>query len=248
MELQGKIAVVAGASGGIGREISKALANEGVHVVLVARREGVLEALKREIESNGGRANVYLADLTDEGSVARMADFIGNNFDSVDLLFNTAGVGIYKKLKELTYDDWRKTFAVNVDSEFLLIRELLPLLEKSEKSYVISTGSGMGKVALSGRSAYCSSKFALRGMMLSFAKEYANSNIHFIHLTLGSVLTAFGPLSLEDKINKQKKGKKYLEPAWLAEHIVTKIKHDTLEPETPIYPRHYIEESRKDKR
>jgi len=248
MELKGKIAVIAGASGGIGREISKALAKEGAHVFLVARREDILEALKRDIEKKGGKANVYLADLKNEESVTHLGRFIGDNFGKVDILFNAAGIGIYKNFANLSYDEWKKSFAVNVDAAFLAIHKLLPLLSKPDQAYVISMGSGMGKVALSGRSAYCASKFALRGMMLSFSKEYVNTNIHFILLTMGSVLTAFGPLSLEEKISKQKRGKKYLDPSWLAEHIVTKIKHDTLEPETPIYPRHYFEESKKDKR
>jgi len=227
MELKGKIAVIAGASGGI---------------------EDILEALKRDIEKKGGKANVYLADLTNEESVTHLGRFIGDNFGKVDILFNAAGIGVYKNFSDLSFDEWKKSFAVNVDAAFLVTNKLLPLLSKSEKAYVISIGSGMGKVALSGRSAYCASKFALRGMMLSLAKEFKRSNIKFVLLTLGSVLTAFGPLSLEKKIEKQKKGKKYLDPTWLAEHIVTKIKHDSFEPETPIYPRHYFEESKKDKR
>lgn len=247
MELKGKIAVVAGASGGIGREISKALAAQGVTVVLVARREEVLLSLKRDIEEKGGRADIYLADLTDEKSVSKLVDFIKDNFGRVDILINAQGIGVYKKLPEVTFEDWRKQMAVNVDSVFLLTRELFPLLKKSRKAYVISMGSGMGKIAVAGRSPYCTSKFALRGLMLSLAKEYKKSHIHFVLLTLGSVLTAFGPLSLEEKLEKQKKGKKYLDPSWLAEHIVAKIKHDTLASETPIYPKHYFEESRKGK-
>lgn len=247
MELRGKIAVVAGASGGIGREISKALARQGAYVVLVARREEVLQALKRDIEEKGGKASVYIADLTDEESVEKLSDFVGKNFGRVDILVNSQGIGVYKKFPEVTFEDWRKQMAVNVDSVFLVISKFLPLLEKSEKAYVVSMGSGMGKIATSGRSPYCASKFALRGLMLSLAKEYKKSRIHFVLLTLGSVLTAFGPLSLEEKLEKQKKGKKYLDPSWLAEHVVAKIKHDTLTPETSIYPKHYFEESRKGK-
>jgi short-subunit dehydrogenase len=84
--------------------------------------------------------------------------------------------------------------------------------------------------------------------MLSLAKEYKKSNINFTLLTMGSILTAFGPLSVEDKKEKSKKGKQYLDPKWLAHHIVSKIKNDTLEDEVSIYPSHYYEESRKDKR
>lgn len=247
MELKNKIAVVAGASGGIGREISRELAGEGTLVFLVARREGVLEALKNDIENAGGKARIYLADLTNEDSISGLARFIEKNFGRVDILINAQGIGVYKKFPLVSFGEWKKQIAVNVDSVFLLIQKLLPLLEKSERAYVISMGSGMGKIGVSGRSPYCASKFALRGLMLSLAKEYKRSHIKFVLLTLGSVLTAFGPLSLEEKLEKQKKGKKYLDPIWLAGNIVAKIKHDSLNFETPIYPKHYFEESRKGK-
>lgn len=247
MDIKDKIAVVVGASGGIGREISKALAEEGAYVFLVARRKSVLDALKRDIEEKGGWANVYLADVTNEKSVAKLSSYLKDNFGKVDLLFNAQGIGIYKKFPEVTYDDWKKQMAVNVDSVFLVTQKLLPLLEKSKKAFVISTGSGMGKVAVARRSPYCASKFALRGFVLSLAKEYRKTNVHFVHLVLGSVLTSFGPLTLEEKKEKLKRGKKYLDPVWLSHYIVTKIKNDTLEAETTIYPKHYFEESKKGK-
>ena len=247
MELNEKIAVVAGATGGIGREISKTLAREGVYVILVARRKDVLDALRRNIEDEGGRASIYMADLTDENSVSDFVRNLKKESDRIDILFNAAGIGVYKKFPDVSYDEWRKSMAVNLDSVFLVTQKLLPLLEKSEKAYVISMGSGMGKIAVAGRSAYCTSKFALRGLMQTLSKEYAKSHIRFVLMTLGSVLTAFGPLSLENKIEKQKKGKKYMDPQWLAEHIVTKIKNDTLESETTIYPKNYFEESKKGK-
>jgi short-subunit dehydrogenase len=247
MDLKDKTAVVVGATGGIGREISKALAKEGVCVNLVARRMELLDALRRNIEDEGGKASVYLADLTDENSVSELVKNLKKEFDKIDILFNVAGIGVYKKFPDVSYDEWRKSMAVNLDSVFLATQKLLPFLEKSEKAYVISMGSGMGKIAVAGRSAYCTSKFALRGLMQTLSKEYAKSHIRFVLMTLGSVLTAFGPLSLEDKIQKQRKGKKYMDPKWLAEHIVTKIKNDTLEPETTIYPKNYFEESKKGK-
>jgi short-subunit dehydrogenase len=160
---------------------------------------------------------------------------------------NAAGIGVYKNFPDVTYDDWKRQMATNLDAVFLMNKAFLPLLHKSEKSYVINMGSGMGKIAVAGRSPYCTSKFALRGLIQSLAKEYKTSHVNFILLTLGSVLTSFGPLSKEDKIKKSKSGKGYLDPTWLAEHVVTKLKNDTLKPETPIYPRHYFEESKKGK-
>jgi short-subunit dehydrogenase len=248
MNLKGKIAVVAGASGGIGREISLALADEGVELILVARRKKVLDALKSLIEESGGKASVYLADLTKEDSVRKLVSEIKQKHNRVDLLINATGVGVYKKLKDISFEEWKVSFAANADAVFLLTQKLMPILRKAEKAYVISIGSGMGKIALSGRIAYCASKFALRGFMLSLAKEHKKSNIKPVLLTVGSVLTSFGPLTIEQKKEKQQKGKEYIDPKWLAHYIVTKIKHDTLDDEVPIYPSHYFEESKKDKR
>lgn len=247
MDLHEKVAVIAGASGGIGKEFSKALAKNGAHVFLVARNENVLEPLKREIEESGGKANVYLADITDEHSVSGLVRFVEKEVGHVDILVNAAGIGVYKKFPEVTYEDWKRQMAINLDAVFLVIRGFLPLLQKSREAYVINMGSGMGKLAVAGRSPYCTSKFALRGLIQSLAKEYKKTHINFILLTLGSVLTSFGPLTKEDKIAKSKAGKGYLDPSWLAEHVVTKLRNETLKPETPVYPKHYFEESKKGK-
>lgn len=247
MNLKDKIAVVAGASGGIGRNVSLELAGHGAEVVLIGRRKPVLSALKRSIEQQGGKAHVFTADLTKPKSVDELVKKLKKRLGHVDILFNAAGVGVYKKFKEVSVEEWQRSLDVNVTAVFLLIQKLLPMLTKSKKAVVLSMGSGMGKIAVAGRTAYCASKFALRGLMRSLAKEYEKSNINFYLLTVGSVLTAFGPLTLEDKMEKQKKGKKYLDPSWLAHYIVAKIRNDTLEDETPIYPSHYFEESKKGK-
>ena len=247
MNLKDKVVVIAGATGGIGREITRAFAKEKVKLVLVARRKVVLDSLKLEAEKLDSKVNVFECDLTDQPSVERFVFDLKKGHKQVDILVNAAGIGVYKSLPEIKFDEWQKSFGINVTAPFLLIQKLLPLLKKSTKAYVLSTGSGMGRVAMAKRSAYCTSKFALRGLMLSLAKEYKKTNVQFCHLTLGSVLTAFGPLSLEDKLASQKKGKKYLDPAWLAHTIVAKVRNDTLEDEVTIYPSHYFAESKKGK-
>lgn len=247
MNLKGKIAVVAGASGGIGREVSVELGRRGTHVALVARRKDVLETVKEVIEKTGGKAYLYECDLTSSKSVDELVKNLEKNFKHIDILVNAAGVGVYKNLKDVLLEEWQKSLDVNVTASFLLTQKLLPLLGKSEKAVVISMGSGMGKVGVSGRSPYCASKFALRGLMLSLAKEFKKTNIKISLLTLGSVLTSFGPLSLEEKMEKQKTGKRYLDPKDLARTIVSKIENDSLEDEVVIYPSQYFFESKKGK-
>src|SRR3989304_2511966 len=246
MNLQRKIVCIIGATGGIGREVTLAFAKRKANLILVARKMDSLDVLEKEISKPDIKISKYTCDVTDPKSIEELGRKILGDYKSVDVLFHLAGIGIYKKLPEISYDEWKSSMDVNVTSAFYIFQKLISLLEKSENAYVIAAGSGMGKVALSGRSAYCTSKFALRGLILSLAKEYNKTNIHFTNLVLGSVLTSFGPLSLAHKRRKHKEGKGYLEPDWLANHIATKLEHDTLETETPIYPRHYFDESKKD--
>lgn len=245
MNLEGKTVCIIGATGGIGREVSLAFARKKAKLILVSRKMDSLDALSQEISSKN-EIGKYACDVTDPKSIEKLGGDIAKKYKNIDVLLHLAGIGVYKKLPEISFDEWKASMDINVTSAFYIFQKLMPLLERSPEALVLASGSGMGKVALSGRAAYCTSKFALRGLMQSLSKEYMGTNIRFVHLTLGSVLTSFGPLSLAHKKRKHKEGKGYLEPDWLANHIVTKIINDTLEAETPIYPRHYYSESKKD--
>lgn len=246
MNLQGKTVCIVGATGGIGREVASACAKRKANLILVARKMESLDVLEKEVRSPDIKIGKYICDVTDPKSIENLGRNVARDCRNIDVLFHLAGIGVYKKLPEISFEEWKASMDINVTSAFYIFQQFLPLLEKSEKAFVIASGSGMGKVALSGRSAYCTSKFALRGLMLSLAKEYKKTNIHFVHLVLGSVLTSFGPLSLAHKKRKHSEGKGYLEPDWLANHIANRLEHGTLETETPIYPRHYFSESKKD--
>ncbi|MBU0569930.1 SDR family oxidoreductase, partial [Patescibacteria group bacterium] len=233
MKLLGKTAVVVGASGGIGSEISLALAEKGVNLVLVARKREALLTLKEKIGELGSEAEVLTCDLTDTKSIDSLTEMIKEKHKSIDLLFHVSGIGVYKKLEEISLEEWQTSMDVNVNSVFYLTQKLIPLLRKSKKAYVLAMGSGMGKIGLSGRSPYCASKFALRGLMLSLAKEFKKTNVNFVLLTLGSVLTGFGPLSLDKKKQKEEKGKGYIDPHWLGKHIAIRLENETLDEEVP---------------
>ena len=247
MEIKGKTAVIIGATGGIGRVLSMALALEGANVVLVGRRKDVLTSLKNKIAEKKGKAQIISLDVTKARGVNKLYSILSKKYPSVDILIHAAGIGLYKQFEKVSFSEWKKSFEVNVDSVFLISQKLIPLLKKSEESFVISMGSGMGKVGVAKRSPYCSSKFALRGLVLSLAKEYEETNTKFILMTMGSILTSFGPLSLEDKIKKQNKGKKYIKPTELADFIVSRLKNNTFKVENSFYPHNYLQESKEGK-
>lgn len=245
MDIDGKTVCIIGATGGIGREVTTAFAKRHANLILTSRKMESLLTLKKEV-GGGDDMGLFTCDISDSKSIDKLAMELKRKYKKIDILFHLAGIGVYKDLPDISIEEWNDSININATSVFYIIQKLLPLLKSSEKAYVLASGSGMGKVALSGRAAYCASKFALRGLMLSLAREYENTNINFVHLTLGSVLTPFGPLSLKSKKEKSKEGKGYLEPDWLANHIIAKLQNETFEDETPVYPPKYFSESKKD--
>lgn len=237
MDIKGKIAIVTGASKGMGNSIAKKLAEDGANLILVARTEETLKDLVKNLGE--GNHKYYVCDLSDFEQVVGLTEKIAKDFEKIDVLINGAGIGVYKPIEEVSFDEWKKSFSIGLDAPFFLTQKLLPLLDKSEKSIVINIGSGMGVIPAAGRSVYCSLKFGLRGMTLSLAEEFKRTKVQFVLLTLGSVLTGFGPKTIEEKKNE---GKAYLTPEWVAERVSEIIKEDGKAVEYTFYPSDYKEE------
>lgn len=238
MNLKDKVAVVVGATGGIGREIVESLDKEGANLILVSKTENELQNLLKTLD--GKDHSYYICDLSNEDETAKVAKKIANDFSAIDVLINAAGIGIYKPLEELTLDDLNLSININTTSVFLFIKYLISNLEKSKVSLVLNIGSGAGVIPMSERSVYCTSKFAVRGMTLSLAEEYKRiGNPKFCLITLGSTLTSFGPMSFEDKKTEMEKGKAYFTPDWVGKKLTEIIKDDNREVEYTLYPGDY---------
>ena len=237
MTLKDKIIVLTGATGGIGRELVEVLDKEGAQLVLVSRSEGELQNLIKNL--SGKNHTYFVADLSDQEATIELGKKISQKFKTVDVLINAAGVGIYKPIEDLELKDWNNSLNINLTSQFLMIKSLLDNLKAAENSLVLSIGSGAGVIPMPGRSAYCVSKFAVRGLTLSLAKEFRGTKTDFCLITLGSTLTSFGPMSLKDKKLKMENGKAYLTPSWVAEKMVEIIKDDNREVEYKLYPGDY---------
>ena len=137
-------------------------------------------------------------------------------------------------------------FIIGNTSPYFLTQSLLPGLSKSEISLVVNIGSGMGVMPAAGRSVYSSMKFALRGQTLSLAKEFERSKPNFVLMTLGSVLTAFGPMSLDEKKKEMETGGKgYLTPEYVAKKTVEVINDKDREVEYTVYSADYGREWQK---
>ncbi len=187
--LAGKIAIVTGASRGIGRAICIALAQEGATIVLAARSSDTLQEAADRVTQAGGKAHVVVTELTDEESIKNLVNQTEETFGRLDVLVNNAGITHSSTLEETATEDWDRCMQVNARAPFILCREALPLLRQSPAGYIINIASVVGVKGYPLQSAYTSSKHALRGMTISLSEELRDSNIRVHLLCPGGVDT-----------------------------------------------------------
>lgn len=212
-----KNAVVIGSTGGIGSALTKALKSDSYNVISVSRTEGIK------------------CDLSDYAQINKAINKVKESVKTIDLLVNVAGVATYKSLTDVSDEEIQNAFMVNVIAPAVFIRELNPLM-MHEGSLVLNIGSGAGTIPMRGRSVYCATKFALRGLSLSLSEEYESKYPKFCLITLGSTLTNFGPMSLEEKKKEFEKGKAYFPVEWVINKLIEIIKDDHRETEVTLFP------------
>jgi short-subunit dehydrogenase len=238
MNILGKTVLITGGSRGIGKEIAKSFYTEGAKLILVSENEPELIETVKELNGNSleNRAEYFVCDLSDSSKILELVSQVSQKYNAIDILVNNAGIGIYKSLSNLSLEEWNKSYAIDVTAPFILIKELLPLLKKSVEPLVINIGSLSGVKPYPNRSAYCSTKAAFRQLSLCLSEEYKDQKIKFCHITLGSTLTAFGPLSVEEKKEKETQGKKYFTPEFVGQKIVALVKNNELSKEILLDP------------
>ena len=187
--LEGKVAIVTGASRGIGESIAVALACNGAEVVLAARSKGALEDVRLKIESGGGCAIGIPADVSVESEMVSLISQTVNWAGRLDILVNNAGMGIFKPLLNTTIEEWDTLMAVNARSVFLLCREAIPYLELQKHSFIVNVVSVAGVKGYVNQGAYSASKHAVMGMTKSLAKEVQDYGIRVHAICPGGVDT-----------------------------------------------------------
>ncbi len=234
MNLVGKKAILVGATGGIGGALAHALQKEGVELVLIGRNERKLSELADAFPGS----STHRVDLRSRTDVDNLLGKLAKS-QGIDLLINTAGIGIYKPLLDISDSDWDDSLSINLTIPFLFTRTLAPLLAESSLGLILNIGSGTGVIPMRNRSVYCATKFALRGMTLSLAEEYEGQKPSFCLITLGSTLTEFGPLTLREKKHEKQNGRAYFTPKWVADKLLEIIKNDSRETEYTFFPSDY---------
>lgn len=189
--LQGKVAVVTGASRGIGRYSALALAKEGVHIVATARTEAELKSLVKECEELGVQAIAIPADATKEADVKRLKEAALKAFPHIDILVNNAGVAKYSSLLGLSIEDYDWMMNTNVRSTFLCTHTFLPEMVARKSGTVIIISSQAGFNGYPGETVYCATKFAQVGFALALDAEVREHNIKVSIIAPGSVRTSF---------------------------------------------------------
>jgi len=218
--LNGKVAIVTGASRGIGRAISIALAQESATVVLAARSIRKLQETAQQVTKASGKAEIVVTDLAEEKSIKNLVKVTSKKFSRLDILVNNAGITHSAQLKKTKTKDWDRCFLVNARAPFLLCREALPLLEKVEAAYVINISSVVGVKGYPLQSAYTASKHAIRGMTISLAEELKNTNIRVHLLCPGGVDTELIP-----RVRPDLKSEDLMRPEEIAELVVYLVTH-----------------------
>jgi NAD(P)-dependent dehydrogenase (short-subunit alcohol dehydrogenase family) len=219
-QLAGKVAIVTGASRGIGRAISVALAQEAATVVLAARSIQQLQKTAEQVIKAGGIGHIVHIELTEEASIRNLVKVTDEKLGRLDILVNNAGVTHSAPLEITLTEDWQRCISINSRAPFILCREALPLLKKSEAAHIVNIASVVGVKGYPLQSAYTASKHALRGMTMSLAEELKGSNIRVHLLCPGGVDT-----DMVDNVRPDIAKDELIKPEEIAELVLYLVTH-----------------------
>jgi len=176
-KLSGRVAVISGASKGLGKAIALALGGAGAKLALVSRDEKQLRAVAEEVKALGTDAEIFPADVTDEAQVGRIERDVVARFGKVHILVNNAGVNIRKPMTEFTLAEWRTVLDTNLTGAFLFTRAFVPHMKGQGYGRIINLTSILSHVAIAGRTAYAASKSGLLGFTKALALELVSEKI-----------------------------------------------------------------------
>lgn len=177
-KLAGRIALITGASRGIGRAVALGFAREGAHVLLSARTVGALEELDDEIRALGGASSIIPLDLKDGAKIDALGPTLYERFGRLDILIgNAAELGPLSPLTHVDSKDWRRVFEINVDANWRLLRTLDPLLRRSEAGRAVFVTSAEARLCTAYYGPYAASKAALETLVKTYAAEIATTSV-----------------------------------------------------------------------
>ena len=205
-KLEGKVAIVTGATSGMGRASAKLFAQEGAKVVVTGRNEERAKAVVDDIKAEGNEAIYVIADMSNLDDVKKIFDVTMEEYGTVDVLFNNAGMLSMSPLMDLSIEEWNKIFNVNVTSSLVLTQLVAPVMKEKGKGTIVNTCSVASFGARHGFAAYVDSKHAMAGLTKSIAWELG-PEIRCNGIAPGLIHTAMvdsigGPAALQQMIDQ----------------------------------------------
>lgn len=205
--LEGRIAVVTGASKGLGRQMAESLAAEGAAAALVARSAELLDEAVAGIREKGGKAEAIVADVTDEVGVAEVAQEVKERLGVCDILINNAGINNRKSIEDFTLAEWNQILGVNLTGPFLFSRAFSAGMKQKKWGRIINMTSIMTHISLPNRTGYSTTKAGLLGFTKALALELAPHGITVNGISPGPFATEMNKPLIEDP----EKNKMFLE-------------------------------------
>jgi 3-oxoacyl-[acyl-carrier protein] reductase len=198
MSLSGRVALITGASQGIGRACAAELAKAGAAVALAARNQERLQELAREISSSGGTAAAFAMDVADEEQVKSAIKAAIGQFGKIDILINNAGITHDQLVMRMKRADWDAVLNTNLTSAFLTIQQVIPSMLKQRWGRIVNITSVFGQMGQAGQANYASSKAGLIGLTMAIAREVASRNITCNAVAPGFIDTAMTSVLSDD--------------------------------------------------
>lgn len=185
--IEGKVIIVTGASSGIGESTAREFAKAGAITVLAARRKGRLERLQREIEEKGGIALAVPTDLTDRNQITHLVQTTLDTFGRIDVLANIAGWAVYDWFEELSPEEMRQAFEVNIIGLAEITRQVIPTMKAQRSGYIINMSSYVSRISVPPLTVYASTKYAVEGLTDGLRRSLAPWGITVIRIHPSSV-------------------------------------------------------------
>jgi NADP-dependent 3-hydroxy acid dehydrogenase YdfG len=197
-QIQGAVALVTGASRGIGMAIAKSLAGMGARVALCARDEHRLAAAASQIEREGAQVLAVPADVTRAGDIAAAIGKTEQALGPVEILVNNAGIGYFAPVQEASEETWDAIMDTNLKAAFLFSKAVAPGMIRLKRGHIINIASLAGKSAFAGGAIYCASKWGLLGLTQCMAEDLRPHGIRVSAVCPGTVNTEFSPHAGKD--------------------------------------------------